>query len=166
MKNIQKKFRHLFIKLINFWPPLLGAGIRVRFMNSEFTKVMVSMKLRKYNKNYVGTHFGGSLFAMTDPFYMLMLLKNLGPDYVVWDKSAQIHFRKPGTGTVTAIFELTPELIQSIKTRADTQYKVEPNLTVNVCNEAGEVVAEISRVIYVRRKDAKARFPKINEPLR
>jgi hypothetical protein len=84
--------------LINLWPLLLGAGIRVTRLDADWRAVDVEMKLTRWNRNYVGTHYGGSLYSMTDPFYMVMLIEILGRDYVVWDKSASIRFRKPGEG--------------------------------------------------------------------
>jgi hypothetical protein len=81
---------------MNLWTPFLGAGIRVTRLQPDWKAVDVEMKLRFWNSNYVGTHFGGSLYAMTDPFYMLMLIENLGHDYIVWDKSASVRFRQPG----------------------------------------------------------------------
>ena len=84
--------------LLNIYPPYLGAGIRVVQISGDFREVIVAMKLRWYNRNYVGTHFGGSLSAMTDPFFMLMLLNILGNDYIVWDQAARIQFLRPGRG--------------------------------------------------------------------
>ena len=100
---------------INFWPPFLGAGIRIRHIAPDMKAVDVEMKLRWWNANYVGTQFGGSLFAMADPFYMLMLMANLGPDYIVWDKAASIRYRKPGKGTVRAEFRLSESQIEDIR---------------------------------------------------
>lgn len=77
---------------MNLYPPFLGAGIRVRHIAGDFREVRVRMGLNRLNRNYVGTQFGGSLYAMTDPFFMLMLMENLGRDYVVWDKAANIEF--------------------------------------------------------------------------
>ncbi len=96
-----------FLRWINWWPPFLGMGIKVRRISEDFREVDVEMVQRFWNTNYVGVHFGGSLFAMTDPFYMLMLIENLGPQYIVWDKAASIRFRKPAKGTVRAEFRLT-----------------------------------------------------------
>src|SRR3954463_10481879 len=92
---------------INLYPPLLGAGIRVTRLDRDWRAVDVEMKLRFWNRNYVGTHYGGSLYSMADPFYMLMLIENLGRDYIVWDKAATIRFRRPGRGRMTAEFRLT-----------------------------------------------------------
>src|SRR5262245_2842192 len=139
------------LKLINFWPPLAGAGIRVR-MQPDMKAIDVEMKLRWWNRNYVGTHFGGALYAMTDPFYMIMLIQNLGPGYVVWDKAATIRFRKPGRGTVRAQFRLSESQIDDIRSKLQNQEKLEPLFTVEVKDDNGVVVAEVEKLLYVRRK--------------
>jgi hypothetical protein len=110
------------------------------------------MPLRFYNRNYVGTHFGGSLYSMVDPFYMLMLINILGPDYIVWDKAANIRFKKPGKGVMKATFELTEEKIAEIRAAAETQPKVEPQFQVIIKDEEGNVVAEVDKLLYVRKK--------------
>jgi hypothetical protein len=138
--------------LINLWPPFLGAGIRVTRMQPDWRAVDVEMKLRFWNRNYVGTHFGGSLYTMTDPFYMLMLIENLGRDYIVWDKAASIRFRKPGQGTMRAGFRLTEERLNEIRAALQKQEKLDVEFTVEVKDEAGTVVAEVLKGIHVRRK--------------
>lgn len=145
----------LLLKLINFWPPYFGAGVRVKSISPDIRTIDVEMKLRLWNRNYVGTHFGGSLYAMTDPFFMLILMENLGRDYIVWDKAANIQFKKPGKGRVAARFELTPQQIESIRAEADREYKVEPVFTVEIKDESGETVASVVKTLYVRRKDRK-----------
>lgn len=141
------------LRLINFWPPYFGAGVRVTHISSDMRSIDVEMKLRFWNKNYVGTQFGGSLYSMVDPFYMLMLLENLGRDYIVWDKAASIRFRKPGQGRVRAQFRLEPSQIESIKAQAESGDKVEPRFEIKILDETGEVVAEVEKLLYVRRKD-------------
>lgn len=141
------------LKLINFWPPFVGAGIRVKKIADDFRDITVEMKFRFWNKNYVGTQFGGSIYAMTDPFYMLILLENLGKDYIVWDKSASVNFIKPGKGTLTARFNITQERLDEIKHAADNNYKTEPVFKVEVKDQNGQIVAEVDKVLYVRRKD-------------
>ena len=145
----------IFRRLINLWPPFLGAGIRIKEISEDYTDFKVEMKLTKFNRNYVGTQFGGSIYAMTDPFYMLILMKNLGKDYIVWDKAADIRFKLPGKGKLTAHFNISKERIAEIKAQADKDYKTEPRFTVHVKDEQGNVVAEIDKVLYVRRKDRK-----------
>lgn len=110
------------------------------------------MRLRRWNANYVGTHFGGSLYAMCDPFFMLILIEQLGREYVVWDKAATIRFRRPGTGTVRATFHIPEERIAEIRAAAGRDGKVEPTFRVDVINEKGEVVADVEKLVYVRRK--------------
>jgi acyl-coenzyme A thioesterase PaaI-like protein len=126
-------------------------GIRIQRIAPDMKAVDVEMKLRFWNANYVGTLFGGSLFAMTDPFYMLMLMANLGRDYIVWDKAATIRYRKPGKGTVRAEFRLSDGQIDEIRERLKTMPKYEPVFTVEVKDEAGVVIAEVEKVVHVRR---------------
>ena len=139
---------------IRFYPPYLGAGVRVTHVSDDFRTVKVEMPLRFYNKNYVGTHFGGSLYAMCDPFYMLMLINILGPGYIVWDKAATIRFKRPGKGLVKATFTISEEKSAEIRAAADSQPKVEPEFHVTVTDENGDVVAEIDKLLYVRKKPA------------
>ena len=143
--------------LINLYPPFLGAGIRVKQLQSDGKAVDVEMKLRFWNRNYVGSHYGGSLYSMTDPFYMLMLIENLGPEFIVWDKSASIRFRKPGRGTVTARFRLSDEQIEDIRRTLETEDKVEPRFTVEIRDDAGNVVAEVEKLLHIRKKAAARR---------
>ncbi len=112
------------------------------------------MPLRFWNRNYVGTHFGGSLYAMCDPFFMIVLMNNLGPDYIVWDKAATIRFKKPGKGLMKASFHIPAERIAEIRAQADTQGKTEPTFTVSVTDAEGNVIAEVDKLLYVRKKDA------------
>lgn len=140
-------------RAVNLWPPFLGAGIRVTHVAPDMKAIDVEMKLRWWNANYVGTHFGGSLFAMTDAFYMLMLMANLGRDYIMWDKAATIRYRKPGKNTVSAEFSLTDGQLDDIREKLKTLAKYEPTFTVEVKDEQGKVIAEVEKLLYVRRKD-------------
>jgi hypothetical protein len=143
--------RRWLLRLTNLYPPYVGAGVRVR-VSSDLRTFEVRMKLHWWNRNYVGTHFGGSLYMMCDPFFMLILVEALGRGYVVWDKSAAIRFRRPGRGTVRATFHIPPERIEEIRAAADRQGKVEPAFQVEVLDEQGEVVAEVEKLLYVRKK--------------
>jgi hypothetical protein len=145
--------RRWLFRLLSLYPPYLGAGVRVR-ASPDLHTFEVRMRLRWWNRNFVGTHFGGSLYMMCDPFFMLILIQALGRDYVVWDKAATIRFRRPGRGTVRATFHIPPERVAEIRAAADVQGKVEPTFRVDVVDERGEVVAEVEKLLYVRRKDA------------
>lgn len=147
------RLQRFMLRAINLWPPFLAAGIHVRW-GADYRSAEVEMKLRPWNRNYVGTHYGGSLYSMTDPFYMLMLMENLGREYIVWDKAASIRFRKPGRGTVRAQFKLTQQQLDDIRSRLATQERYEPTFPVEVRDEAGELIAEVQKVIHIRRKPA------------
>jgi Domain of unknown function (DUF4442) len=138
---------------LNFYAPFLGAGIRVKRLAPGWKEIDVEMKLRWWNANYVGTHYGGSLYSMTDPFFMVMLIENLGKDYIVWDKSASIRFKKPGRGTVFAKFRLSDQQIQEIKQALATEKKIERVFTVEVKDESGTVIAEVEKLLHIRKED-------------
>lgn len=139
-------------RALNVFGPYLGAGVTIRHIAPDFSEAIVEMKLHWYNTNYVGTHFGGSLYSMADPMYMLLLMNRLGSDYIVWDKAASIDFLKPGKGKVTARFELSDEVVENIKGQADSGEKVLPEWWVDILDESGEVVARVHKTLYVRRK--------------
>jgi hypothetical protein len=145
--------RHMRL-FLNFYPPFLGAGIRIKRLQHDWKAIDVEMKLRFWNANYVGTHFGGSLYSMTDPFYMLMLIENLGRDYIVWDKSATIRFRRPGKGKVHTEFRLTEAQLDEIRSKLLTQDKVEPVFLVEVTDESGDLVAAVEKVLHVRKRSS------------
>lgn len=143
----------LLRSMFNLYPPFLGAGIRVNNISKDFRFMEVKMKLTWCNKNYVGTQFGGSIYSMTDPFYMFILIKNLGSDYIVWDKAAKIEFKKPGKSTLYARFSMSEAEIQAIKQQADTNDKYIFDKPVDVVDVDGVVIATVLKTIYVRRKD-------------
>ena len=139
-------------KGMKWWPPFLGAGIRVKSFSDDFRDAVVELRLGRLNRNAVGTHFGGSLYAMTDPFFMIMLLHNLGGDYLVWDKSGSIEYLSPGRGIVSAHFHLSEQRIAGIKAQAAGGEKIFPEFEVSVKDEAGKVVAGVKKILYVRLK--------------
>ncbi|MGZ5081315.1 MAG: DUF4442 domain-containing protein, partial [Usitatibacter sp.] len=140
--------------LFNLWPPFRGAGVRVREIAPDFRSVTVELRMRLLNRNYVGTHFGGSLFAMTDPFFMIMMMKNLGPQYLVWDKSGKVRFLKPARGTVTARFRLPEERIAEARAATERGEKHEPTFVVEIVDAQGVTVADVEKTLYIRRKNA------------
>jgi hypothetical protein len=146
---------------MNLWPPLLFAGIRITRMDADFRAVDVELRAHWWNRNYVGTHFGGSMYAMTDPFYMLMMIENLdsrgerassgGRKYVVWDKAAAIRYRKPGRATVRAEFRLSVAEVEEVRAALEASPKLERTYRVLVVNADGETVAEVEKVLHFRR---------------
>ena len=140
------------LRIWNFWPPFFGAGIKIKSQSADWRRVVVELKLRPWTANYVGTQFGGSMFAMTDAFYMVMLLHNLGSDYVVWDKSANIRFLKPGRTHLTAEFELDELTLSEIKETLSKQPKMDWVRKIQIKDLNGEVVAEVEKTIYIKKK--------------
>ena len=149
--------RRWLIRMLNLYPPYVGAGVRVK-ASHDLRTFEVRMRLRWWNRNYVGTHFGGSLYTMCDPFFMLILMEALGRSYVVWDKMATIRFRRPGRGLVKATFHIPQEKIDEIRAAADAGGKVEPLFQAAVVDGRGDVVAEVEKLLYVRRKDEAPRL--------
>jgi acyl-coenzyme A thioesterase PaaI-like protein len=147
------KDRTKAFKKINLYPPLIGAGIKVTGVNADFTEIDVTLRLTWWNRNIVGTSFGGSLYMMCDPFYMAILMTNLGRDYIVWDKAARIDFLKPGRTDVMAKFAISPDEIAAIRKQADTNPKVEPEFTAEIRDKNNVIVAKVHKTLYVRRKD-------------
>jgi acyl-coenzyme A thioesterase PaaI-like protein len=139
---------------MNWWPPFLGAGIRVRHVAADFREVVVEMPLRSYNRNTAGTHFGGSLFAMTDPFFRLMLVRNLEPDYLVWDKESAIDFVAPGRGRVRAQMRLDEHDLHQIRARTAEGDKHLHLFRADVTDAEGLVIARVEKLVYVRRMRA------------
>lgn len=140
------------VRGMHWWSPFRGAGIRLRRMSDDFREGEAELRLGWFNRNAFGAHFGGSLFAMTDPFYMLMLVHNLGPEYYVWDKSASIEYVAPARGTVTARFSLNEERLAQIRAQAAGGDKVLPEFVTEVLDAQGAMVARVHRTLYVRLK--------------
>ena len=154
LRRVLSRFpKHRLFRLFGLYPPYLGAGVRVRDVSPDLRALTVEMPLRPWNRNYVGTHFGGSLFSLADPWFMLILVEHLGPGYVVWDKAGSIRFVKPGRGTVRARFEIPRERIAEIRAEADRAGRTEPVFQVAITDERGDTVAEIEKRISVRAKE-------------
>lgn len=151
MKN--KKFGKI-IRRINWYPPYLGMGVRVRSWSDDFTRFEVELRARWYNRNLFGTHFGGSLYAMSDPFFVFIVTMNLGPGYIVWDKSAAIEFLKPAKGTILGVFEISKDRLAAIHSEVDELGKQTYHFEADLVDETGQAVARVSKEIYVRSKSA------------
>lgn len=141
-----------FTRLWNYWPPFFFAGIALEKISPDYRHVCVKLKLRFWNSNYVGTQYGGSIFSMTDPFYMVMLIQNLGHEYIVWDKAAQIKYLKPGRTDLTAEFQFTEEDLQFIRSSVQKQGKLDWTRKVEVKDLNGVIVAEVDKVIQIKSR--------------
>ena len=142
-----------FRLLLNLYPPYLGAGIRIEEIREDWTYMLVSMKLRWYNRNALGVHFGGSLYSMTDPHLVLMHMQLLGPDYIVWDKEATIEFLRPGRGKVRAEFSLPREAVEKIRKEVKNGRISFPKYTMEIKNDKNKVVAKVTKTLYIKKKE-------------
>ena len=138
--------------LFNFFPAYRGTGGRVIYIAGDFREVRIKLPLSWRTRNYVGTIFGGSLYGSVDPMYMIMLIRVLGPKYVVWDKAASIRFRRPGRTTLFATFLLEGAEIDEIRNRTANGDPVDRTYNVSLVDAEGVVHASVEKVIYIKRK--------------
>jgi acyl-coenzyme A thioesterase PaaI-like protein len=138
----------------NLWPCFRGTGARVGFIASDWSEIRVRLPLSWRTRNYVGTIFGGSLYAAVDPFFMIMLMKTLGPEFVVWDKAATIRFRKPGRRTLHACFRLEEAEVLEIRRLLEGEAKVDRSYRVQLTDAEGLVHAEVQKVIHISVRNA------------
>ncbi len=139
---------------INLWPCIWSAGGRVTHLSPDFTELDVRLRLKLRTRNIVGTIYGGSLYASTDPFFMLMLMKILGEEYVVWDKGCTIRFKRPAKETVYARFRITPEMLADVKTQVAQNGYTNVTWTLDYRSASNVVYAEFDKVLYVASKES------------
>src|SRR5437868_338567 len=141
---------------INLFPAYRGSGARVTYIADDFHEVRIRLPLSWRTRNYVGTIFGGSLYSAVDPFYMIMLMHLLGPEYVVWDKAAEIRFLKPGRTTLHATFRIDDEELEAIRL-ATEDASVDRTYHVELVDDASVSHAAVTKTIYIRRKSSRIR---------
>jgi len=144
--------RKLERAMYNLFPALRGTGCRVTYIADDYRELRVKLPLNWRTRNKVGTIFGGSMYAAVDPFYMVMLMKILGDEYVVWDRSANIRFKKPGRETLYGEFHITEEETDEIIEVLETRKSTTRNYVIELRSAGGEVYAIIDKEIYVARK--------------
>ena len=144
-----------FRRLLNFYPPYLGAGVHVDWIAENWKEMQVSMACRWYNRNYVGTHFGGSLYSMVDPHLMLLMIQLLGKEYIVWDKQADIEFVKATKRKVSARISISDSDILQIKAQTANGEKYLPEFVISIRDEEGALIAQVKKTLYIRKKQAR-----------
>lgn len=138
---------------LNFWPCIRGAGGRIIYLAPDYTHLTVKLSLSWRTRNVVGTIFGGSMYASTDPFFMLMFMKILGKDYVVWDKGCTIRFKRPAKKTIFADFRVTPEMLSEVKEKVAVLGETTFTWTIQYKDKDGVVYSEFDKVIYFATKE-------------
>ncbi|MBI3483544.1 MAG: DUF4442 domain-containing protein [Acidobacteria bacterium] len=152
---MEESFRSRLMRwAFNFFPAFRGTGGRVTFIAADWSEVRIKLPLNWRTRNYVGSIYGGSMYGAVDPFYMVMLIKRLGPEYIVWDKAATIRFKKPGRGTLAARFAVPDEELRAIEQAlANGEPSVDRVYQVDLADAEGVVCATVEKVVYIRRKD-------------
>ncbi|HEU4885851.1 MAG TPA: DUF4442 domain-containing protein [Longimicrobium sp.] len=140
----------------NWFPAYRGTGARITYIARDWREIRIRLPLSWRTRNYVGSIFGGSMYGGVDPIYMVMLIRNLGPDYVVWDKAASIRFRRPGRTTLYARFLLDEAELDAIRAALADAPAVDRTYTVELVDAEGVVHAIVEKIIHVRRKKASA----------
>jgi acyl-coenzyme A thioesterase PaaI-like protein len=149
--GFNKKWLALVRRNIWLYPPFLFSGIAVKCLSKAPLSYRTTLRKRWWNQNAVGTHFGGSLFAMTDPFHMLILMDALGPDYIVWDQASTIEYIKPGKKPVSATFSIPDEQVQSIREQAELD-TLHPEFVIELKDTDSVLIARVTKTLYVRKK--------------
>ncbi len=138
----------------NLFPAYRGTGARITYIADDFREVRIRLPLSWRTRNAVGTIFGGSLYGAVDPVYMIMLMRLLGPEYIVWDKAAEIRFLKPGRVTLYATFKIGEDELAEIR-KATIDGPVDRVFTVDLIDAAGVSHALVTKTIYVRQKSSR-----------
>ena len=152
VKYYMKFTPKLLKRILNLYPPYLGAGVKVTYISEDWRELRVSMSLRWFNRNAVGTHFGGSLYSMIDPHLMLLLMQLLGKEYLVWDKAANIEFIKASKRKLTSVIKVSNKDLEVIKKNTDNGEKYFSNFIVEIRDEDNDLVTRVKKTIYIRRK--------------
>jgi acyl-coenzyme A thioesterase PaaI-like protein len=139
--------------VFNWFPAFRGTGARVTYIARDWREIHVTLPLSWRTRNYVGTIYGGSMYSAVDPMYMIMLIRILGEEYVVWDKAASIRFRRPGRSRLFATFQLTDQEIDEIRALLDSATKTDRTYTIDLVDRQGEVYASVDKVIHIRRRE-------------
>ncbi len=137
----------------NLFPAYRGTGGRIIYIAADWREVRVALPLNWRTRNYVGTIYGGSIYGVADPIYMIMLIKTLGPRYVVWDKAASVRFRQPGRSTLFGRFVLSDDEIELIRADAAESPKIDRHYSVDLVDTTGAVHATIEKTIQIRQRD-------------
>ncbi|MEK6986251.1 MAG: DUF4442 domain-containing protein [Candidatus Thermoplasmatota archaeon] len=141
-----------FRRILNIYPCFRGTGAKVTHIAADWSEMRVRLPLSRRTKNYVGSIFGGSLYASVDPHFMFMLMHRLGPDYLVWDKGATIRFRRPGRSTLTAVCRMPDSEVAEVKRLLETEPKVDRTYSVDLVAEDGTVCASVEKIVNVRKR--------------
>ena len=145
---ISKIYKHGF----NISPMYRRTTARIIHISKDLKEIKIKIALSYKNKNYVGAIFGGSMFAATDPIYMTQLMQILGDDFVVWDKAATIHYKRPAKETLFCEFIFSDEEIETIQKRVQNEHEITVEKTTHLTNKENTIFAEVIKIVYIAEK--------------
>lgn len=138
---------------LNISPMYRRSTARITYISKDLMKIRIRLPISYKNKNYVGSIFGGSMFAAVDPIPMTQLIQLLGSNYVVWDKSAEIKFKRPARKDLYAIFSFTPNQISSIRNKVAEKNEIEFPYTTQLTDKEEETIyCTVHKTIYIANK--------------
>ncbi|CAM1343340.1 DUF4442 domain-containing protein [Tenacibaculum amylolyticum] len=143
----------LFKYGFNLSPMYRRSTGRIKEVSKDLLYVKVKLPISYKNRNYVNSIFGGSLFSAVDPIPMVQLINLIGDEYVVWDKYAEISFKRPAKEHTYAEFIYTEEELEAIKTRVAKEKEIEIIKSTQLTNKDKTVVfCEVKKTIYIAEK--------------
>ncbi|WP_439025404.1 DUF4442 domain-containing protein [Haloarchaeobius sp. DT45] len=145
----------LFRLGFNLWPSYRGTGGRVRYIADDWQEIRIRIPQSWRTRNYMGTTFGGSIYGACDPMFAMMLIKTLPDEYVVWDKSAEVRFKKPGTEDLYARFRISDEELAAIQSALEEQDSIDREYTADVVAADGTVHATVEKTVHVSTDKSK-----------
>lgn len=148
-ESFKTRLMRLFFRI---HPAYHGTGGRVTYISADWSELRLEIPRNWRTRNYVGTIFGGSMYGAVDPMYMIMLIKRLGPEYIVWDKAATIQFKKPGKCKLFACFKISDEEVQFIQQELKSGRSMERVYPLDITDLEGQVYVKVTKTIYIRRK--------------
>lgn len=158
------RWRQTAVRAFNLYPPFVGAGIHIAAIAPDLHAFSVELRALPWNRDIDGVHFGGSIYAMCDPFFHVALAAQLGPGYQIWDKNAQIDFRRPGRGTLRAEFRVTAGEVEAVRREVARSGKCEPVFCADVIGPSGEIVASVQKQLWVRKVPRPAQGVRHDQP--
>jgi acyl-coenzyme A thioesterase PaaI-like protein len=154
--NPSKMFRNMsakkFRRAMFLFPPIRKTGVKVDRISDDFREWDLRLPLSIKTRNYVGTHFGGTLYSAADPHFMLAWMHILGPDYIIWDKAAAIRFKRPGRTTLHGEVRINESDVEYVRRRCEEEDKFDLAFTFKWKDDEGVVVAELEKMLHFRKK--------------
>lgn len=153
LKRVPPRWRAWVMRVgFNFHPAFRGTGGRVAYISPDLTHVRVRLPMARRTRNFVGSLYGGSLFAVTDGVHVAMLLTLMERNVIIWDKAASIRYRRPAYTTLYADFRLAADELEQIEQELDAQHETSRRYTIELKDDLGNIYTVVERMVYIADK--------------